>query len=219
LNYSHKKRIVKNSMGNLLKIGVLVSGNGTNLQAILDHCAGGTLSAEIACVISNKAEAHALERARKHGIPTVHIDHRDFPGRAHYDAALVDTLRKHDVGLVVLAGFMRIITPVLIDAFPAAIMNIHPALLPAFPGLHAQRQALEYGVRITGCTVHFVDAGTDTGPIILQSAVAVDTEDTEETLSAKIQLEEHRIYPQAIQLFADGRLKVEGRKVIISPLS
>jgi len=205
-------------MGNLLKIGVLVSGNGTNLQAILDRCADGTLSAEIACVISNKAEAHALERARKHGIPTVHIDHRDFPGRAHYDAELVDTLRKHDVGLVVLAGFMRIITPVLIDAFPAAIMNIHPALLPAFPGLHAQRQALEHGVRITGCTVHFVDAGTDTGPIILQSAVAVDTEDTEETLSAKIQLEEHRIYPQAIQLFADGRLKVEGRKVIISPL-
>jgi len=205
-------------MGNLLKIGVLVSGNGTNLQAILDRCADGTLSAEIACVISNKAEAHALERARKHGIPTVHIDHRDFPGRAHYDAELVDTLRKHDVGLVVLAGFMRIITPVLIDAFPAAIMNIHPALLPAFPGLHAQQQALEHGVRITGCTVHFVDAGTDTGPIILQSAVAVDTEDTEETLSAKIQLEEHRIYPQAIQLFADGRLKVEGRKVIISPL-
>ena len=205
-------------MGNLLKIGVLVSGNGTNLQAILDRCADGTLSAEIACVISNKAEAHALERARKHGIPTVHIDHRDFPGRAHYDAELVDTLRKHDVGLVVLAGFMRIITPVLIDAFPAAIMNIHPALLPAFPGLHAQRQALEYGVRITGCTVHFVDAGTDTGPIILQTAVAVDPEDTEDTLSAKIQLEEHRIYPQAIQLYADGRLKVEGRKVIISPL-
>jgi phosphoribosylglycinamide formyltransferase-1 len=205
-------------MGNLLKIGVLVSGNGTNLQAILDRCADGTLSAEIACVISNKAEAHALERARKQGIPTVHIDHRDFPGRAHYDAALVDTLRKHDVGLVVLAGFMRIITPVLIDAFPAAIMNIHPALLPAFPGLHAQRQALEYGVRITGCTVHFVDAGTDTGPIILQTAVAVDPEDTEDTLSAKIQLEEHRIYPQAIQLYADGRLKVEGRKVIISPL-
>jgi phosphoribosylglycinamide formyltransferase 1 len=205
-------------MGNLLKIGVLVSGNGTNLQAILDRCADGTLSAEIACVISNKADAHALERARKHGIPTVHIDHRDFPGRAHYDAALVDTLRKHDVDLVVLAGFMRIITPVLIDAFPAAIINIHPALLPAFPGLHAQRQALEYGVRITGCTVHFVDAGTDTGPIILQKAVAIDPGDTEETLSAKIQLEEHSIYPQAIQLYADGRLKVEGRKVIISPL-
>jgi phosphoribosylglycinamide formyltransferase 1 len=205
-------------MGHLLKIGVLVSGNGTNLQAILDRCADGSLSAEIACVISNKAEAYALERARKHGIPTVHIDHRDYPGRAHYDAALVDTLHKHDVGLVVLAGFMRIITPVLIDAFPAAIMNIHPALLPAFPGLHAQRQALEYGVRITGCTVHFVDAGTDTGPIILQTAVAVDAEDTEETLSAKIQLEEHRIYPQAIQLYADGRLKVVGRKVIISPL-
>jgi phosphoribosylglycinamide formyltransferase 1 len=205
-------------MGNLLKIGVLVSGNGTNLQAILDRCADGTISAEIACVISNKAEAHALERARTHGIPTVHIDHRDYPGRAHYDAALVDTLRKHEVGLVVLAGFMRIITPVLIDAFPAAIMNIHPALLPAFPGLHAQRQALEYGVRITGCTVHFVDAGTDTGPIILQTAVVVDKEDTEDTLSAKIQLEEHRIYPQAIQLYADDRLKVEGRKVIISPL-
>ncbi|ABQ26342.1 phosphoribosylglycinamide formyltransferase [Geotalea uraniireducens] len=206
-------------MGKLLTIGVLVSGNGTNLQSIIDHCEDGSLSVRIGCVISNNADAFALERARKHGIPTRHINHREFSGRASYDAALVKVLREHDVELIILAGFMRIITPVLIDAFPNAIMNIHPALLPAFPGLHAQRQALEYGVKISGCTVHFVDAGTDTGPIIMQATVPVDAKDTEETLSARIQAEEHCIFPKAIQLYADGRLTVEGRKVIISSLA
>jgi len=204
------------SMTKKLKIGVLVSGNGTNLQSVIDRIEEGILSAEITCVISNNAGAYALNRAQKHGIPAHHIDHRLFSGRGSYDAALVEALLEHKVELVVLAGFMRILTPVLIDAFPSAIMNIHPALLPAFPGLHAQRQALEYGAKIAGCTTHFVDAGTDTGPIILQAAVPVLENDTEESLSARIQVEEHRIYPQSIQLFAEGRLAVKGRRVIIT---
>jgi phosphoribosylglycinamide formyltransferase 1 len=199
-----------------LRIGVLVSGNGSNLQSIIDNIETGHLRAEIVCVISNNPGAFALERARKHGIPHLYIDHRLFSGRAAYDAALVEALREYEVKLIVLAGFMRIITPVLIDAFPHGIINIHPALLPSFPGLHAQRQALEYGVKVTGCTVHFVDVGTDTGPIIIQCAVPVQEGDTEETLSARIQIEEHRIYPEAIRLFAAGRLKVEGRRVAVS---
>lgn len=200
-------------MGKLLKIGVLVSGNGTNLQSIIDSCQAGSLPAVIACVISNKEDAFALERARLHGITAICLKHTEFSGRSAYDAELVQILHSHGVELVVLAGFMRIITAGFIEAFPNAIMNIHPALLPAFPGLHAQRQALEYGVKVTGCTVHFVDAGTDTGPIIMQTTVPVECNDTEETLSARIQVEEHRIFPEAIRLFAEGRLHVEGRKV------
>jgi len=200
-----------------LKIGVLASGSGSNLQSIIDNIEAGTLQAEIACVISNNAAAFALERAKNHGIPALHIDHRIFTGREAYDAALVETLHEHGVELVVLAGFMRLITPALLDAFPSAIMNIHPALLPAFPGLHAQRQTLDYGAKVAGCTVHFVDAGTDTGPIIIQSAVPVLEGDTEETLSARILVEEHRAYPEAIRLFAAGRLRIEGRRVVIAP--
>lgn len=204
-------------MKKLLRIGVLVSGNGTNLQSVIDRIEDGTLPAEITCVISNNSGAFALDRARTHNIPAIHVDHRHFSSREAYDAALVETLRKYRVDLAVLAGFMRIITPVLIDAFPHAIMNIHPALLPAFPGLHAQRQALEYGVKIAGCTVHFVDTGTDTGPVILQRAVPVQDDDSEETLSARIQVEEHRAYPQAIKLYAEGRLHVVGRRVFVTP--
>jgi len=203
-------------MGGTLKIGVLVSGSGSNLQAIIDRIEDGTLGAEIACVISNNGTAFALERAKKHGIPSLHLDHRLFSGRSAYDAALLEALREYGVELVVLAGFMRIITPVLIDAFPHAIMNIHPALLPAFPGLHAQQQALDYGVKVTGCTVHFVDVGTDTGPVIIQAAVPVLDSDTEETLSKRIQVEEHRIFPEAVRLFAAGRLTVEGRRVVVA---
>lgn len=202
-------------MGNLLKIGVLVSGSGTNLQSIIDRCEDGGLSAQIACVISNNEKAFALERATKHSIPAVCLKHTEFAGRTAYDEELVKVLRSHEVDLVVLAGFMRIITPVFIEAFPNAIMNIHPALLPSFPGLHAQRQAVEYGVKITGCTVHFVDAGTDTGPIIMQATVPIDDDDTEESVSSKIQAEEHRIFPKAIQLYVENRLKVEGRKVLV----
>lgn len=200
-----------------IRIGTLVSGTGSNLQTIIDRSLDGTLNADVVCVISNNAAALALERAENHGIPAIHLDHRLYPGRSAYDTALVETLRQFQVDLVVLAGFMRIITPVLIGAFPLAIMNIHPALLPAFPGLHAQRQALTHGVKVSGCTVHFVDAGTDTGPIIIQAAVPVLDDDTEETLSARIQREEHRIYPEAIELFAQGRLRVDGRVVHIAP--
>jgi len=203
-------------MEKLLNIGVLVSGSGSNLQSILDACAAGKMKARVACVISNKADAFGLERARLAGIPALHLDHRAYSGRESYDEALVATLREFDVALVALAGFMRIITPVLLEAFPMAVMNIHPALLPAFPGLHAQRQALEYGAKVAGCTVHFVDPGTDTGPIIIQAAVPVAEDDTEHTLSARIQKEEHRIYPEAIRLFAEGRLDLNGRRVAVS---
>lgn len=203
-------------MAKILNIGVLVSGSGTNLQSIIDACARNEMNARVACVISNKADAYALERAKQAGIPALHLDHRAYSGREAYDEALVATLREFEVDLVALAGFMRIITRVLLDGFPNAVMNIHPALLPAFPGLHAQRQALEYGVKVSGCTVHFVDCGTDTGPIIIQATVPVLEGDTEETLSARIQKDEHRIYPEAIKMFAEGRLSVTGRTVCIS---
>lgn len=203
-------------MEKLLNIGVLVSGGGSNLQSIIDACASGRIKGRVACVISNKADAFGLERARRAGIPALHLDHRAYTGREAYDEALVATLREFDVELVALAGFMRIITPVLLDSFPNAVLNIHPALLPSFPGLHAQRQALEHGVKISGCTVHFVDCGCDTGPIIIQAAVPVLDDDTEETLCARILKEEHRIYPEAVALFAEGKLSIEGRTVRIN---
>jgi len=198
------------------RLGVLISGSGTNLQAIIDRCATGELNAEVVCVISNRADAFGLQRAANHGIPALHLNHREFAGRPEYDAALVKILTQHRVDLIILAGFMRIVTPVLLDAFPNRVMNIHPALLPAFPGLDAQKQALEYGAKVSGCTVHFVDAGTDTGPIILQSVVPVLEDDTAESLAERIHFEEHKLYPAAIQLFAQGRLQVSGRRVRIS---
>lgn len=198
------------------RLGVLISGNGTNLQAIIDRCAAGDLQAEVGCVISNRADAFGLQRAANHAIPAIFLNHRDFADRAEYDAALVQLLNDYRVDLVILAGFMRIVTPVLLDAFPNRVMNIHPALLPAFPGLDAQKQTLEYGAKVSGCTVHFVDAGTDTGPIILQATVPVREDDTVESLSERIHHEEHQLYPAAIQLFAQGRLQVEGRRVRIS---
>ena len=197
-------------------LGVLISGSGTNLQSIIDSMEHGMLNARIACVISNKADAYGLERAKKHNIPTIVLNHRDYPSREAYDTAMVAKLREHGVELVVLAGFMRIITTTFLDAFPHRVMNIHPALLPAFPGIHAQKQAVDYGVKVSGCTVHFVDHGTDTGPIILQAVVPVHQNDTEETLSERIRQEEHRLYPEAIQLYAEGRLSVNGRKVFIT---
>ena len=199
------------------RLGVLVSGSGTNLQAIIDRIESGDIRAEIACVISNKADAYAVVRATRHGIPVVVHENSKFPERSSYDAATVDILRNYAVDLVILAGYMRILTDVMVSAFPHAIMNIHPALLPAFPGLHAQQQALDYGVRYSGCTVHFVDQGTDTGPIILQSVVPVEQDDTEETLSSKIQKAEHQTFAQAIKLFVEGKIQVIGRKVRILP--
>ncbi len=199
-----------------LKVGVLASGDGSNLQAIIDRSLSGDLLVEVVCVITNRSAAFALERAKKHGITAHYLDYRDFSGREAYDVALVALLRSHGVELVVLAGFMRIITRVLLNAFPLAVMNVHPALLPSFPGLDAQRQALDHGVKVAGCTVHFVDEGTDTGPIIIQAAVPVLSDDTVETLSGRILIQEHQAYPEAIRLFAQGRLKVEGRRVLIS---
>lgn len=204
-------------MSDPIRIGVLVSGTGSNLQSIIDHCETGRINASVVCVISNKAEAYALERARRHGIRALHVDNHAFHSRESFDSAVVALLLEHQVQLVALAGFNRIVSSVLLDAFPMAVMNIHPALLPAFPGSKAQKQALQYGVRISGCTVHFVDLGTDSGPIIIQAAVPAYDSDTEESLAARILAEEHKIYPKAIQLFAEGRLSVEGRKVHIKP--
>jgi phosphoribosylglycinamide formyltransferase-1 len=194
-------------------LAVLVSGNGSNLQSIIDSIETGVLNARIACVISNNPDAFALNRAKMHTIPCIVHENSAYKNRKEYDAALVATLQRYDVELVVLAGFMRILSEVMVSAFPNAIMNIHPALLPSFPGLHAQQQALEYGVKFSGCTVHFVDFGTDTGPIILQAIVPVLTGDTEESLSARIQKEEHRVFPEAIRLFIENKLSVHGRLV------
>ncbi|HEY5522758.1 MAG TPA: phosphoribosylglycinamide formyltransferase [Desulfuromonadaceae bacterium] len=198
------------------RLGVLVSGSGTNLQAIIDRIESGEIRAEIVCAISNKADAYALTRAAKHGIPVIVHDNAGFSERRSYDATTVEILRSYNVDLVILAGFMRVLTEVMVNAFPNAIMNIHPALLPSFQGLHAQQQALDYGVRFSGCTVHFVDCGTDTGPIILQSVVPVEQDDTEEILSARIQKAEHQTYAAAIKLFVEGKIRVDGRRVLIS---
>jgi len=202
-------------MSKRLRLGVLASGRGSNLQAIIDAIEKGTLEAVLAVVLSNKSDAPALERARQHGAPAIFLDPKATPGREHYDQVLLEQLRKHDVELVALAGYMRIVTPVLIDAYSHRMMNIHPSLLPAFPGLAAQKQALDWGVKTAGCTVHFVTEGVDAGPIIRQAAVPVFEGDTEETLAARILVEEHRLYPEAIQFFAQGRLTVEGRRVLI----
>jgi phosphoribosylglycinamide formyltransferase-1 len=198
-----------------VRLAVLVSGNGTNLQVVMDRIEAREINARIVCVVSNRQDAFALKRAEQHGIPTIIHETGTYADRRAYDTALVEILRSRDVQLVLLAGFMRILTDVMVNAFPHAIMNIHPALLPAFPGLNAQQQALGYGVRFTGCTVHFVDIGTDTGPIILQAVVPVAADDTEETLSDRIQQEEHRIYPEAVRLFCAGKISVNGRRVRI----
>ncbi len=198
-----------------VKLGVLISGEGTNLQAIIDAIERGELKAEICVVIANKATARGLERARRHAIAAEFIDHRGWASREEFDRALVASLRAHEVELVVCAGFMRLFSPVMIAAFRNRIMNIHPALCPAFPGVDAQRQALDYGVRFTGCTVFFVTEGVDNGPVILQAVVPVDQNDDEAALSARIHTEEHRIYTHAIRLYQEGRLEVRGRKVRI----
>ncbi len=196
-----------------LKVGVLVSGRGSNLQAIIDASEAGRIDAVVAIVISDVADAFALQRARTHGIEAAFVDSRLFKTRESFNSAIINLLRKREVDLVCLAGFMRLLSPHFVHEFRNRIMNIHPALLPAFPGLHAQRKALQHGTKFSGCTVHFVDEGTDTGPIIIQAAVPVLDDDTEETLSARILAYEHKIYPRAIQLFAEGRLEVRNRRV------
>lgn len=205
-------------MARQLPLGVLISGSGTNLQAIINAVEAKQLDAVIRVVISNREDAYGLVRAKKHTIPTEVLDHRKFPSREAYDQALIEILEKHQVELVILAGFMRLLSPVLVKAFSNRIMNVHPALLPAFPGLHVQKKAVEHGVRFSGCTVHFVNEECDEGPIIIQAVVPVFPDDTEESLSARILKEEHRIYPRAIQLYSEGRLRVVGRRVLVDGL-
>jgi len=199
-----------------MRLGVLISGRGSNFEAISNSINRRKLDAEIAIVISNRASAPGLEIARERGIPMRVIPSQGIDREA-YDKLLIEELRTHEVELVCLAGFMRLLSAGFVRAFPERVLNIHPSLLPAFPGLDAQRQALDHGVRITGCTVHFVDEFLDSGPIIVQSAVPVLDEDTPESLSARILAQEHVIYSQAIQLIAEGRVTVEGRKVKIRP--
>jgi phosphoribosylglycinamide formyltransferase 1 len=205
----------------MLRLGVLASGSGTNLQALLDACAAGKIDGRVAVVVSNVPGAQALERAARAGAAAVLRPSRAEPDRSAYDRRLVEVLRDHQVELVCLAGYMRVVTSAFLSAFGPApgtrgcprVMNVHPGLLPSFPGLHAQRQALAHGARLAGCTVHFVDEGTDTGPIVVQAAVPVLPGDTEEALGRRILAQEHRLYPQAVQWFAQGRLSLEGRTV------
>ncbi|MEE3380750.1 MAG: phosphoribosylglycinamide formyltransferase [Succiniclasticum sp.] len=198
------------------KIGVVVSGRGSNLQSILDHIDAGELPVEVTVVVSDHKDAFALQRAAKHGIPTVVVERKACKDKSEFEDRIADALISHGAELVVLAGFMRILSGNFISKFPHRIMNIHPALLPSFTGLHAQGQAVAYGVKVAGCTVHFIDEGTDTGPIILQKVVPVMDDDTEDTLADRILVEEHKALPEAIKLWAEGRLTVEGRKVRIA---
>lgn len=198
-----------------LRVGVLASGRGSNFGALVAAAKAGRMPAEVALLVTDRRDARALEVARAEGVEAVVIEAREHPGREAHDKAVVDCLEGRRIGLVCLAGYMRILGAAFVEHFRGRLLNIHPALLPAFPGLHAQRQALEHGVRVAGATVHFVDEGTDTGPIVLQAAVPVHAGDTEATLAARILVEEHRIYPEAVRLFAEGRLQIDGRRVRI----
>lgn len=198
-----------------LRVGVLVSGRGSNLQSMLDAALEPDFPASVVLVLSDREGSYAIERAAAAAVPAAYVNPKDFSGRAAFDAALSARFQDAGVELVCLAGYMRILGPAFVRAWSGKLMNIHPSLLPAFPGLHAQRQALDYGARIAGATVHFVDEGVDTGPIILQASVPVRDADTEESLSHRILVEEHRIYREAVRLFALGRLRVNGRRVHI----
>ncbi|MBC8413931.1 MAG: phosphoribosylglycinamide formyltransferase [Nitrospira sp.] len=202
-------------MSGKLRIGVLASGSGSNFQSIIDNIKSGSLNAEVAVLITDKPDAGAIDRAKNHGIEHLLLKYSDFKDRDSYFTRAATELKDRKVELVILAGFMRVVSRTLINEYPNRIMNIHPALLPSFPGLHGQSQALEYGVKLAGCTVHFVDEGMDTGPIIIQAAVPAYHDDTEDSLSARILKQEHRIFPLAIRLFSEGRLTVIGRKVFI----
>lgn len=196
-------------MASVIVLGVLVSGDGTNLQAILDAIAAGTLDARVGLVLSNVSHAGALARAHISDVETAVVEHGNFADRRAFDSACVEVLRSRGIEVVVLAGFMRLVTDVLLDAFPWRVVNVHPSLLPAFPGVRAQRQALDYGARVTGCTVHFVDGGKDTGPIVAQAVVPVLDDDNEESLRARILVREHELLPRVLQWMAEGRVSVE----------
>jgi len=199
----------------VIRIAVLVSGRGSNLQAIIDSIENGYLHAQISIVISDISDAYALVRAKTHGINAVHIDPKSFDSKESYETEILRVLDSHNVQLVLLAGYMKILGKPLLNAYKNRIVNIHPALLPAFPGLHAQEQAFKHGVKVAGCTVHFVDEELDGGPIILQKCVEVKEDDTAQTLSERILEQEHKIYPEAIKLFAENKLRIDGRKVKI----
>lgn len=199
----------------MTNIAVLASGRGSNLQAIIDNIDNGYLKARITVVISDVGDAYALERAKKHGIEAVFIDPKKFASKELYEEEVLSILKKHDAELVLLAGYMRVIGKTLLTAYKNRMLNIHPALLPAFTGLHAQKQAFDHGVKVAGCTVHFVDDVLDGGPIILQQCVEVKEDDTAETLADRILEQEHKIYPEAVKLFVENRLRIEGRKVKI----
>lgn len=196
-------------------LGILISGRGTNLQAILDAIRGGRLPARVGLVLSNVADAPGLERARRAGVARAVLSHKSYESREAFDRAMVAGLREHEVDIVCLAGFMRLLSPAFIREFPGRILNIHPSLLPAFPGLHAQRQALEHGVKVSGCTVHLVDEELDHGPILLQAPVPVREDDTEESLSARILEQEHRLYPEAIRLLIERKVELAGRRAVV----
>ena len=202
-----------------LRVAVLASGRGSNLQAVIDAIEAGRVQAQIVVVISNKKNAVALERARKHGLKDLFVDPKPFAGRPDsreaYDQSLLEILQQHEVELVLLAGYMKIVTAVLVNAYANRMMNIHPSLLPSFPGLDVQKKAIDWGCKLAGCTVHFVTEGVDEGPIIIQAAVPILDGDTPDTLAARILVQEHKIYPRAVQLFSEGRLRVEGRRVFI----
>jgi phosphoribosylglycinamide formyltransferase-1 len=199
----------------MLNIGVLASGRGSNFQSIIDSVESGHIDAQMGMLIVDVPDAYAIERAKKHKIPWAYLNPMDFENMNEFYVRVTEELTNRNIGLVCLAGFMRIVRKPLLDAFAMKIINIHPALLPSFKGLHGQRDALHYGVKVAGCTVHFVDEGMDTGPIIIQAAVPVKDNDTEDTLSGRILKYEHKIYPEACRLFAKGALEVQGRKVII----
>ena len=194
------------------RVGVFVSGSGSNLQALID---AKIPSVEIVVVVSNNPDAYAIERAEKNKIPVEVIDHRNYSSREDFEREIQKRLDQYKIDLIALAGFMRILTPLFIRNYKHRIMNLHPAILPSFPGTNAVKQALMYGVKFTGCTVHFVDEGVDTGPIILQAVVPIYDTDTEESLLERIHKEEHRIYPEAVRLFGEGKLRIEGRRVVI----
>jgi phosphoribosylglycinamide formyltransferase-1 len=200
----------------MMNIAVLCSGNGSNLQAIIDKSRSGYIPATVALVVSDNKDAFAIVRAKSAGIETLVLNPKDFKSREDFDREIVKHLKKKDISLVVLAGFMRLVSPYFVKEYKNRIMNIHPAVLPAFKGTHAVKDALEYGVRVTGVTVHFVDDKLDHGPIILQRSVDIRNGDTEEALLERVHQEEHKIYPEAVKLFAEGKLKIEGRKVKIS---
>lgn len=199
----------------MTKIGVLASGRGSNLQAIIDSIENGYLKAEICVVVSDIGDAYALERARKHGIKSFHVDPKRFGSKDLYEEEILRILKNNNIQLILLAGYMKILGKTLLTAYKNRILNIHPALLPAFPGLHAQEQAFRYGVKVAGCTVHFVDEELDCGPIILQKCVEVKEDDTDQTLTERILEQEHKIYPEAVKLFVGNKLRIEGRKVKI----